>query len=144
MGYSPFLREITLRKAFFLSITYLPFLCQQKIADVAVLDPVSAHVELIQRDNIFRVVITDVIICSKLTLDGFIGCQQIGNLNIQFFPAFVAYKVNFLVSGFAYCNFIVPAQKFQIKDTFESISGSVHLAQWGDTVPGTLQRRMDK
>ena len=105
---------------------------------------VSAHVEFIQRDNIFRVVITDVIICSKLTLDGFIGCQQIGNLNIQFFPAFVAYKVNFLVSGFAYCNFIVPAQKFQIKDTFESISGSVHLAQWGDTVPGTLQRRMDK
>ena len=31
----------------------IPFLCQQKIADIAVLDPVSAHVELIQRDNIF-------------------------------------------------------------------------------------------
>ena len=108
------------------------------------LDPVSAHVELIQRDNIFRVVIADIVIRTELTLNGLIGCQQIGNLNIQFFPAFVAYKVNFLVSGFAYCNFIVPAQKFQIKDTFESISGSVHLAQWGDTVPGTLQRRMDK
>ena len=31
----------------------IPFLCQQEITDVAVLDPVSAHVELIQRDNIF-------------------------------------------------------------------------------------------
>ena len=76
MGYSPFLREITLRKAFFLSITYLPFLCQQKIADVAVLDPVSVPVELIQRDNIFRVVIADIVIRTELTLNGLIGCQH--------------------------------------------------------------------
>ena len=60
----------------------IPFLCQQEIADVAVLDPVSAHVELIQRDNIFRVVIADIVIRAELTLNGLIGCQQIGNLNI--------------------------------------------------------------
>ena len=111
-----FLREITLRKAFFLSITYLPFLCQQKIADVAVLDPVSVPVELIQRDNIFRVVITDVVIRTELTLNGLIGCQQIGNLNIQFFSTLVTYKVDRLVSGSADCHFVVPAQQLQIHD----------------------------
>ena len=60
----------------------IPFLCQQEITDVAVLDPVSAHVELIQRDNIFRVVIADIVIRAELTLNSLIGCQQIGNLNI--------------------------------------------------------------
>ena len=30
------------------------FFCQQELTDVAVLDPVSAHVEPIQRDNIFN------------------------------------------------------------------------------------------
>ena len=55
----------------------IPFLCQQEITDVAVLDPVSAHVELIQRDNIFRVVIADIVIRAELTLNGLIGCQQI-------------------------------------------------------------------
>ena len=107
-------------------------------------DPISAHIELIERNNVLWEVITDAIIRAKLAVNRFIGGEQIAHLNVQLFAALVAYKVNFLVSGFAYCNFIVPAQKFQIKDTFESISGSVHLAQWGDTVPGTLQRRMDK
>ena len=122
----------------------IPLLSQEKITNVSMFDTISTHVKCIERNNIFGKVVTDVIIRTKLTIDCILRCQQISNLNIQFFPAFVAYKVNFLVSGFAYCNFIVPAQKFQIKDTFESISGSVHLAQWGDTVPGTLQRRMDK
>ena len=60
----------------------IPFLCQQEIADIAVLDSVSAHVELIQRDNIFRVVVADIVIRAELTPDDLIGCQQIGNLNI--------------------------------------------------------------
>ena len=50
----------------------IPFLCQQEITDVAVLDPVSAHVELIQRHNIFRVVISDVIVNAKLPIDCFL------------------------------------------------------------------------
>ena len=104
------------RSPFFLSITYLPFLCQQKIADVAVLDPVSVPVELIQRDNIFRVVIADIVIRTELTLNGLIGCQQIGNLNIQFFSTLVTYKVDRLVSGSADCHFVVPAQQLQIHD----------------------------
>ena len=53
----------------------IPFLCQKEITDVAVLDSVSAHVELIQRDNIFRVVIADIVIRAELTLNGLIGCQ---------------------------------------------------------------------
>ena len=101
---------------FFLSITYLPFLCQQKIADVAVLDPVSVPVELIQRDNIFRVVIADIVIRAELTLNSLIGCQQIGNLNIQFFSTLVTYKVDLLVSGSPDCHFVVPAQQLQIHD----------------------------
>ena len=94
----------------------IPFLCQQEITDVAVLDPVSAHVELIQRDNIFRVVIADIVIRTELTLNGLIGCQQIGNLNIQFFSTLVTYKVDLLVSGSPDCHFVVPAQQLQIHD----------------------------
>ena len=80
------------------------------------LDPVSAHIELIQRDNIFRVVIADIVIRAELTLNGLIGCQQIGNLNIQFFSTLVTYKVDLLVSGSADSHFIVPAQQLQIHD----------------------------
>ena len=98
----------------------IPFLCQQEITDVAVLDPVSAHVELIQRDNIFRVVIADIVIRAELTLNSLIGCQQIGNLNIQFFSTLVTYKVDLLVSGSADSHFIVPAQQLQKHDVLQN------------------------
>ena len=93
------MEDITMKKQAKADFILIPFLCQQEITDVAVLDPVSAHVELIQRGNIFRVVIADIVIRAELTLNGLIGCQQIGNLNIQFFSTFVTYKVDLLLSG---------------------------------------------
>jgi hypothetical protein len=42
-----------------------------------VLNTVPAHVKLIERDNILREVIPDAVIRAELTLDRFIGCQEI-------------------------------------------------------------------
>ena len=57
---------------------------------------------------------------AELTLNGLIGCQQIGNLNIQFFSTLVTYKVDLLVSGSADSHFVVPAQQLQIHDVLQN------------------------
>lgn len=49
-----------------------PFIRQKKIPNIPVLNPIAAHVELIQRHNIFRVVISDVIVNAKLPIDCFL------------------------------------------------------------------------
>ena len=92
----------------------VPFLSQEKIADISVLDPVSAHIELIERNNVLREVIADAVIRTKLTVDRFVGGEQIAHLNIQLFAALVAYKINFLIARSANGHFIAPAQQFQI------------------------------
>ena len=37
----------------------VPFLSQEEVADIPVLDPVSAHIELIEENNVLRKVIAD-------------------------------------------------------------------------------------
>ena len=37
----------------------IPFLRQEEIADISVFDPVSAHIELIERNNVLREVVAD-------------------------------------------------------------------------------------
>ena len=55
----------------------IPFLSQEEITDIPVLDPVSAHVELIERKNVLREVIADVVIRAELAVDRFVGGEQI-------------------------------------------------------------------
>ena len=97
-----------------LGFDLVPFLSQEEITDIPVLDPVSAHVELIERNNVLREVIADRVIRTKLTVDRFVGGEQIAHLNVQLFAALVAYKINFLIARSANGHFIAPAQKFQI------------------------------
>ena len=47
------------------------------------LDPVSAHVKLIERNNVLREVVADIIIRAKLTVDRFVGGEQIAHLNVH-------------------------------------------------------------
>ena len=58
----------------------VPFLSQEEVADISVLDPASAHVELIERNNVLREVVSNTIIRSKLTADRFLKRQQISDL----------------------------------------------------------------
>jgi hypothetical protein len=51
----------------------VPFLSQEEIADIPVFDPVSAHVELIEGNNVLREVVADVIIRAELAVDRFVG-----------------------------------------------------------------------
>lgn len=37
----------------------VPFLSQEEVADISVLDPVSAYIELIEGNNVLRKVIAD-------------------------------------------------------------------------------------
>ena len=79
-------------------------------------NPVSAHIELIERNHILWKIVTDVIIRTKFPVDRFLRCQQISDLNIQLFTALVAYKINFLIACFANRYFVATAQQFQIDD----------------------------
>ena len=74
------------------------------------LDPVSTHIELIERNNVFWEVVSDTVIHAKLTVDRLFRCQQVSDLNIQLFSALVSYKINFLIARSANGHFIAPAQ----------------------------------
>ena len=105
------------------------------------LDPVSAHVELIERNNVLREVITDAIIRAKLAVNRFIGGEQIAHLNVQLFAALVAYKINFLIARSANGHFIAPAQQFQIDDVFQNEVDVPHIAakdRLADAVVGNI------
>ena len=92
------------------------------------LDPVSAHVELIERNNVLREVIADVVIRAELAVDRFVGGEQIAHLNVQLFAALIAYKVNFLIACSADSHFIAPAQQFQIYNIFQNEIDVPHIA----------------
>ena len=91
-------------------------------------DPISAHIELIERNNVLWEVITDAIIRAKLAVNRFIGGEQIAHLNVQLFAALVAYKINFLIACSADSHFIAPAQQFQIYDIFQNEIDVPHIA----------------
>ena len=92
------------------------------------LDPFSAHVELIERNNVLREVIADVVIRAELAVDRFVGGEQIAHLNVQLFAAFVAYKINFLIACSADSHFITPAQQLKIGDVFQNEVDVPHIA----------------
>ena len=119
----------------------VPFLSQEEVADIPVFDPVSAHIELIERNNVLREVVADRVIRTKLTVDGFFRCQQVNDLNIQLFAALVAYKINFLTACSADSHFIAPAQQFQIHYIFQNEIDVPHIAakdRLADAVVGNI------
>ena len=100
----------------------------REIADIPVLDPVSTHIELIERNNVFGEVDHGCCIIRKLTVDRFFRCQQISDLNIQLFAALVAYKINFLIACSADSHLVTPAQQFQIHDILQNEIDVPHIA----------------
>ena len=60
----------------------VPFLLQQKVPDIAVLDPVAAHIKFIQCDDILGKVVADTVIDTKLPLNGIFRGQQVSHLDI--------------------------------------------------------------
>ena len=97
-----------------LGFDLVPFLSQEEIADIPMFNPISAHIELIERNNVLREVVADRVIRAELAVDRFVGGEQIAHLNVQLFAALVAYKINFLIARSANGHFIAPAQQFQI------------------------------
>ena len=48
----------------------VPFLSQEEVADIPVFDPVSAHIELIEGNNVLREVIADAVVGNIILLIG--------------------------------------------------------------------------
>ena len=70
------------------------------------LDPIPAHVKLVQRNNILREVVADGIISPKLPGNGFLRCKEVRYLNIQLLSALITHEVDLLVSGSANGHFV--------------------------------------
>ena len=47
------------------STASIPFVCGQKIPDISVLDSVPAHVDLVHRDDVFRIIVPYVVVNAK-------------------------------------------------------------------------------
>ena len=104
-------------------------------------NPISAHIELIERNNVLWKVIADTVIRTKLTANRFFRCQQIRDLNIQLFAALVAYKIDFLVACSADSHLIAPAQQFQIHYILQNEIDVPHIAaedRLADAVIGNI------
>ena len=59
------------------------------------LDPVPAHIKLIEGYHILGEIILNTIVCTELPFYRVFRGQQICHLHIEFFSSFFAYKVNF-------------------------------------------------
>src|SRR5699024_4691660 len=70
----------------------VPLVHQKEIADVPMLDPIPAHVKLVQRNNILREVVADGIISPKLPGNGFLRSKEVRYLNIQLLSAFITHE----------------------------------------------------
>ncbi len=69
------------------------------------LDSVPAHVELVQRHNILRVVVADAAVCAELALE---------DLNIQLLALLVAHEVDLFIAGSSDCHLVIAAQKLKV------------------------------
>lgn len=72
---------------------------------------IAAHVEFIQRDNIFRKVITNIIIYPEFALNRLIRSKQISNLNVEFFISFMTDKIYFFIADSSDSNYIAAAEQ---------------------------------
>ena len=75
------------------------------------LDPVSAHVKLVEGYDILGEIVLDAIVCTELPFHRIFRGQQVCYLYIEFFSSFFTYKVNFFFSCSAYCDNITPSQQ---------------------------------
>ena len=78
-----------------------PVFCEEEIADVFMFDAVTAHVEFVEGDDVFRVVIADAVINVEFAGDGLFACQEVGDLDVKLFAVAVADEVDFPGSGSA-------------------------------------------
>ena len=75
------------------------------------LDPVAAHIKLVQGDNILWKVIADTVVDAKLSFYGIFRGQQVSHLYIQLVPLILTYEVNLFVAYLADSNSVAPTQE---------------------------------
>ena len=105
------------------------------------LDPVSAHIKLIEGNNVLWEVVADAVIRAKLAAHRFFRRQQVSDLNVQPFAALVTYKINFLIARSADSHFVAPAQQLKIDDVFQNEIDVPHIAaedRLADAVIGNI------
>ena len=64
-------------------IVLIPFLRKQKISNIVMADSVSAAVKLVQREDVFRIVVADVLERFELAVNGLLCCKEVGNLDVD-------------------------------------------------------------
>ena len=101
---------------------------QEELTDVHMLDSVPAHVELVQRNNIFREVIPNAVVNTELPVDGFRRRQKVCDLNVELLSLFFADKVNLLVASLSDGDIVAPAQQFQKNDVLQNQIDVPHIA----------------
>ena len=84
-------------------------------------DPIPAEVDGIQGDDVFRVVVADVLVDAKFSVDGFLRREEIGDLDVDAFVLPIADEVDFLCTGLADGDAVAAAQEFQADDIFECL-----------------------
>ena len=92
------------------------------------LNPVTAHIKLVQGDNILWKVIADTVIDTKLPFYGIFRGQQISHLDIQLVALIFTYEVDLPVAYLADSNGVAPAQELHVDDVFEDQVDVLHVA----------------
>lgn len=88
----------------------IPFHCRKKITDIAMFNAVTAHIKLIEGDDILGKIIPDAVINAKLSADSVFRGQQIADLDINLLIPLFTDKINLLIAGLAYRYGITAAQ----------------------------------
>ena len=81
-------------------------------------DPVAGEIGQISGNDDFRVMIPNAFEVSKFARDRFFGREQISNLYIGDFFAFVSYEIDLIVIGFSYLDIIPTIEEFKIDNVY--------------------------
>lgn len=91
-------------------------------------DAVTAHVEFVEGDDVFRVVIADAVINAEFAGDGLFACQEVGDLDVKLFAVAVADEVDFPGSGSADSDMVATAEKLEEDDVLQNQVDIPHVA----------------
>ena len=91
------------------------------------LDPIPAHVELVQGHHVLGEIIPDGLVDPELPVNRLRGGQQVGDLDIELLASLFADEVDLLVSGLAHGNGVAPAQQLQIDDVLQNQVDIPHI-----------------
>ena len=92
---------------------------KQEVPDVSMEDSVAAKIDLVQGEDVLRIVVRDAYQCREFPLEGLLREEQVGDLDVEFPISPCADEIDFPFPDLSYGNLISMTQNLHQDDVFQ-------------------------